>query len=213
MFGIRSFFQIFFFSFSQKTIDAFGKESASWQYAPFCCTLGAVCSLQLELVFKELLLLFPPWLCSRKQNKGTMLVLFLFLVLIFWISIGTITFWSLFSIFRRLSFLIHPSQLFLEQVLAGSYFSVAGGLVGMLKPGRMSMFGTLLVIWGLVKEGILGKPVNTDPTKAVFVYPTMLFALMCAFLSVRYDVKKVARITSAQSIAKPLKGSSKSKLK
>lgn len=118
-----------------------------------------------------------------------------------------------FPIFHCLSFLIHQSQLFLEQVLAGSYFSVAGGLVGMLKPGRMSMFGTLLVIWGLVKEGILGKPVNTDPTKAVFVYPTMLLALVCAFLSVRYDVKKVARITSAQSTAEPLKGSSKSKLK
>lgn len=76
----KVFSNFFFFSFSQKTIDAFGKESASWQYAPFCCTLGAVCSLQLELVFKELLLLFPPWLCSRKQNKGTMLVLFLFLI-------------------------------------------------------------------------------------------------------------------------------------
>lgn len=99
------------------------------------------------------------------------------------------------------------------EVLAGSYFSVAGGLVGVLKPGRMSMFGTLLVIWGLVKEGILGKPVNTDPTKAVFVYPTMLLALVCAFLSVKYDVKKVARIASAQSTAKPLKSSSKSKLK
>ncbi|KAF9607318.1 hypothetical protein IFM89_033906 [Coptis chinensis] len=41
-----------------------------------------------------------------------------------------------------------------------------GALVGLLKPGTMSMFGTLLVIWGLVKEGLLGKPVNTDPAKA-----------------------------------------------
>ncbi|KAF9622881.1 hypothetical protein IFM89_035011 [Coptis chinensis] len=52
------------------------------------------------------------------------------------------------------------------KVLAGSYFSVAGALVGLLKPSMMSMFGTLLVIWGLVKEGLLGKPVNTDPAKA-----------------------------------------------
>ncbi|KAF9599318.1 hypothetical protein IFM89_036616 [Coptis chinensis] len=58
-----------------------------------------------------------------------------------------------------------------------SYFSVAGALVGLLKPGRMSMFGTLLVIWGLVMEGFLGKPVNTDLAKAVFVYLTMLIAL------------------------------------
>ncbi|KAL0297168.1 UNVERIFIED_CONTAM: hypothetical protein Sradi_6768900 [Sesamum radiatum] len=62
-----------------------------------------------------------------------------------------------------------------------------------LKPGRMSMFGTLLVIWGLVKEGILAKPANTDPTTAVFVYPTMLIALVCAFLSVKYDMKKVVK--------------------
>ncbi|KAI3454190.1 hypothetical protein Pfo_010853 [Paulownia fortunei] len=99
------------------------------------------------------------------------------------------------------------------EVLAGSYFSVAGSLIGIIKPGRMSMFGTLLVIWGLVKEGILGKPVNTDPAKAVFVYPTMLIALLCAFLSVKYDMKKVVRSAPAQPVAKPLKSSSKSKLK
>ncbi|KAL0394250.1 UNVERIFIED_CONTAM: hypothetical protein Slati_4391200 [Sesamum latifolium] len=99
------------------------------------------------------------------------------------------------------------------EVLAGSYFCVAGSLIGLVKPGRMSMFGTLLVIWGLVKEGILGKPVNTDPTKAVFVYPTMLLALVCAFLSVKYDIKKVVRSTPVQPVAKPLKSSSKSKLK
>ncbi|KAF5461430.1 hypothetical protein F2P56_017533 [Juglans regia] len=99
------------------------------------------------------------------------------------------------------------------EVLAGSYFSVAGALVGLLRPGRMSMFGTLLVIWGLVKEGILGKPVNTDPTQAVYVYPTMLIALICAFSSVKYDVKKVVRSAPARPVAKPLQSSSKSKLK
>ncbi|RVW54040.1 hypothetical protein CK203_080419 [Vitis vinifera] len=99
------------------------------------------------------------------------------------------------------------------EVLAGSYFSVAGALVGVLKPGRMSMFGTLLVIWGLVKEGILGKPANTDPTRAVYVYPTMLVALICAFSSVKYDVKKVVRSAPVRPIAKPLQSSSKSKLK
>ncbi|KAJ9184010.1 hypothetical protein P3X46_007795 [Hevea brasiliensis] len=99
------------------------------------------------------------------------------------------------------------------EVLAGSYFSVAGALVGILKPGRMSMFGTLLVIWGLVKEGILGKPTNTDPAKAVYVYPTMLLALICAFSSVKYDMKKVVRSAPARPIVKPLKSSTKSKLK
>ncbi|XP_052177397.1 uncharacterized protein LOC127791513 [Diospyros lotus] len=99
------------------------------------------------------------------------------------------------------------------EVLAGSYFSVSGAIIGILKPGRMSMFGTLLIIWGLVKEGILGKPVNTDPTRTVFVYPTMLIALVCAFSSVKYDLKKIARSAPARPVAKPLQSSSKSKLK
>ncbi|KAF2303864.1 hypothetical protein GH714_023952 [Hevea brasiliensis] len=38
-----------------------------------------------------------------------------------------------------------PTWLFLPEAMAGA-------LVGVLKPGRMSMFGTLLVIWGPVKE-------------------------------------------------------------
>lgn len=75
------------------------------------------------------------------------------------------------------------------------------------------MFGTLLIIWGLVKEGILGKPANTDPTKAVYVYPTMLLALICAFSSVKYDVQRVVRNAPARPLAKPLQSSSKSKLK
>lgn len=99
------------------------------------------------------------------------------------------------------------------EVLAGSYFCVAGSLIGLLKPGRMSMFGTLLIIWGLVKEGILGKSENTDPATAVFVYPTMLIAVVCAFLSVKYDIKKAVRSAPTQPVAKPLKSSVKSKLK
>ncbi|KAL2545141.1 hypothetical protein Fot_14407 [Forsythia ovata] len=99
------------------------------------------------------------------------------------------------------------------EVLAGSYFSVAGALIGILKPGRMSMFGTLLIIWGLVKEGILKKPAKPDPTNAVFVYPTMLIALVCALLSVKYDVKKAVRSAAARPVAKPMLSSSKSKLK
>lgn len=75
------------------------------------------------------------------------------------------------------------------------------------------MFGTLLVTWGLIKEGILGKPANTDPSKALYVYPTMLVALVCAFSSIKYDTKKVMRSTPARAVARPLQSSSKSKLK
>ncbi|XP_020105543.1 uncharacterized protein LOC109722070 isoform X2 [Ananas comosus] len=99
------------------------------------------------------------------------------------------------------------------EILAGSYFCVAGALVGVVNPGRMTLFGTLLVVWGLVKEGILGKPANTDPAKAVYVYPTILIALVCAFSSITYSIKKAARSTQPVSVAKPLKSSAKSKLK
>lgn len=99
------------------------------------------------------------------------------------------------------------------EVLAGSYFSVAGAFVGLINPGRMTLFGTLLVVWGLVKEGILGKPVNTDPTKAVYVYPTIVVALICAFSSIRYNAKKSVTGGQAAPVAKPLKSSAKSKLK
>ncbi|KAL9267384.1 hypothetical protein AKJ16_DCAP06067 [Drosera capensis] len=99
------------------------------------------------------------------------------------------------------------------EVLSGSYFAVAGAFIGLLKPGRMSMFGTLLIIWGLVKEGFLGKPVNVDPSRAVYVSPTMLIALICSFASVKYDLKKTMRTVAARPVAKPLQSSSKSKLK
>lgn len=118
-----------------------------------------------------------------------------------------------FSIRFLLTLFIYKNTSIVFQVLAGSYFTVAGALVGILKPGRMSMFGSLLIIWGLVKEGILGKPVNTDPAKAVYVYPTMVIAMICAFSSVKYDVKKVVRSAPIRSSARPLKNSSKSKLK
>ncbi|CAA7039737.1 unnamed protein product [Microthlaspi erraticum] len=99
------------------------------------------------------------------------------------------------------------------EVLAGSYFSVAGAFVGLLKPGRMSMFGSLLLVWGLVKEGILRKPVNTDPSRTVYVYPTMVFAMVCAFSMIKYDLNKAKKAAPARPIAKPLMSSAKSKLK
>jgi hypothetical protein len=76
----------------------------------------------------------------------------------------------------------------------------------------MTLFGTLLVIWGLVKEALFGKPVNSDPTESTYVYPTILIALICAFMSITYNVKKTAA-SSPVSLAKPLKSSAKSKLK
>ncbi|XP_074571486.1 uncharacterized protein LOC141828037 [Curcuma longa] len=99
------------------------------------------------------------------------------------------------------------------EVLAGSYFSVAGAFVGLISPGRMTLFGTLLVVWGLVKEGVLGKPANTDPAQAVYVYPTILIALVCAFSSIKTNASKAVKRAQVAPTAKPLKSSAKSKLK
>lgn len=100
------------------------------------------------------------------------------------------------------------------EILAGSYFCVAGALTGLVNPGRMTLFGTLLVMWGLVKEGIFGKPANADPASSVYMYPTVFLALILAFSSITYNVKKaVASKQQPVSIAKPLKSSAKSKLK
>lgn len=99
------------------------------------------------------------------------------------------------------------------EILAGSYFCVAGALVGLIKPGRMTLFGTLLVVWGLVKEGIFGKPANVDPASSVYLYPTVFLALILAFSSITYNVKKAVTSKQPVSLAKPLKSSAKSKLK
>lgn len=100
-----------------------------------------------------------------------------------------------------------------EQVLAGSYFSVAGAFLGLLKYGRVSLFGMLIIIWGLVKEAILRKPANTSPLKSVYMYPAMSIAVVCAFSSIRRDVRRLMRSCRARRAAKPPWSSSKSKRK
>ncbi|XP_048608844.1 uncharacterized protein LOC125575423 [Brassica napus] len=101
----------------------------------------------------------------------------------------------------------------LQRQRFGSYFSVAGAFVRLLKPGSMGMFGSLLLVWGLVKEGILKKPMNTDPQGTVYVYPTMVIAMICVFSMINYNLKKATRAAPARPIAKPLMSSSNSKLK
>ncbi|KAK9232210.1 hypothetical protein WN943_022455 [Citrus x changshan-huyou] len=44
-----------------------------------------------------------------------------------------------------------------HQVLAGSYLSVAGALIG---AWRMSLIGTLLLLWGLVREAMMFSSLN-----------------------------------------------------
>ncbi|XP_062089815.1 uncharacterized protein LOC133796353 isoform X2 [Humulus lupulus] len=88
------------------------------------------------------------------------------------------------------------------EVIAGSYLSVAGAFVCLIKPGRMSFFGTLLIIWGLAREMILRKSTNIYSGKAVYIHPAMSFALVFAFLSIRKDVRRIFRSSKSRPVMK-----------
>lgn len=101
------------------------------------------------------------------------------------------------------------------EVLAGSYFVVTGAVVSLVKPGRMSMFGTLLIVWGLLKETLLLKPDSIEGRKAgdssIRLEPMLFAVLVLAVLSIRFDAAKVQRLV--RPVAKPLKSSAKIKVK
>ncbi|XP_031106334.1 uncharacterized protein LOC116010985 [Ipomoea triloba] len=76
------------------------------------------------------------------------------------------------------------------EILAGSYLCVAGAVLGVIKKsGRLSLFGLLLIIWGVKKQAIFGK----DASRSVLIFPTMFVALVSAFFSIRKDVRKLFR--------------------
>ncbi|KAJ0074770.1 hypothetical protein Patl1_34464 [Pistacia atlantica] len=97
------------------------------------------------------------------------------------------------------------------EILAGSYLSVAGALLCLVRAGRIGLFGTLITLWGLVKEVIsLKKHDDIIPTKVVYIYPTMLMAVLCAFLSIRRDLRKIIRCCRAsRAVAKSEKSKAK----
>ncbi|KAL4291730.1 hypothetical protein GQ457_14G005650 [Hibiscus cannabinus] len=71
------------------------------------------------------------------------------------------------------------------------YLSVVGAFVGMSRHGRMSLFGTMLIVWGLLRENILGQIHRMFPTKSIQMYPMLIVAVVCAFLSIKKDVRKL----------------------
>ncbi|KAK7294109.1 hypothetical protein RJT34_16992 [Clitoria ternatea] len=87
------------------------------------------------------------------------------------------------------------------EVLVGSYLSVGGAITGLIRPGRMSLFGILLLMWGLIRESIMGKSGFTY-SKAIHIYPTMYIALVSAFFSIKKDVRKIIRCYSPKHVAK-----------
>ncbi|XP_008461086.1 uncharacterized protein LOC103499782 [Cucumis melo] len=92
------------------------------------------------------------------------------------------------------------SDLHRLEVIAGSYLAVGGGIMGMVRAGggRMSLFGCLITMWGIVwrKSSYL----NPNKEKEISqIYPTMFLVLLLAFLSVRKDVRRIVRTLKPQS--------------
>ncbi|XP_027344822.1 uncharacterized protein LOC113857224 [Abrus precatorius] len=87
------------------------------------------------------------------------------------------------------------------EVLAGSYLSVAGAIMGLIKSGKMSLFGILLLMWGLIRESIMGKSSFTH-AKGIHIYPAMYIALISAFFSIRKDVRKIIRSFTRKHVVK-----------
>ncbi|KAL3840950.1 hypothetical protein ACJIZ3_025541 [Penstemon smallii] len=96
------------------------------------------------------------------------------------------------------------------EVLVGSYLCVFGALLGLIKPGRMSLIGLGLIVWGILREVFMGN--NTSYSgKALNNYSDMMFALVLAILSVRRDVRKLIKCCKPRRVAKRLKNCSKAK--
>ncbi|CAN4088483.1 unnamed protein product [Withania somnifera] len=75
------------------------------------------------------------------------------------------------------------------EVIGGSFLSVAGAVLGLMKSGRFSLIGILLITWGLDKQVLFRN------STSLVIYPTMLIALLSAFFSVRADVTKLIRFS------------------
>lgn len=90
----------------------------------------------------------------------------------------------------------------MHQVLAGSYLSIAGAILGVIKRSRMGLISTLLILWGLVREATTTKSSDTNPMKPIDIYPTLSIALLSAFFSIRRDVRKIVRISKGNRNAK-----------
>ncbi|KAL5160541.1 hypothetical protein HKD37_07G018021 [Glycine soja] len=111
---------------------------------------------------------------------------------------------------QRLEVKLGHSSGFVLQVLAGSYLSVGGAITGLIKPGRMSLFGILLLMWGLIRESIMGKS-GFAHAKGIHIYPAMYIALISAFFSIRKDVRKIIRTFTRKHVVKAKRYKSKVK--
>ncbi|XP_058734410.1 uncharacterized protein LOC131606149 [Vicia villosa] len=93
------------------------------------------------------------------------------------------------------------SELQRLEVLAGSYLCVGGAILGLIKPGRMGLFGVLLLLLGLIREHIMGKS-DLAHAKGIQIYPTIFIALVSAFFSIRSDVRAIIRTFNLRRVGK-----------
>ncbi|XP_042059720.1 uncharacterized protein LOC121804287 [Salvia splendens] len=99
-----------------------------------------------------------------------------------------------------------PTDLKQLEVIAGSYLSVTGAFLGLLRHGRMSYFGLILVLWGIAKEMFGGKHAS-----GACLFPEMVMTMVIAFLSMRRDVRKLLKCCKPGRFARRLKNRSKAK--
>ncbi|KAL5072592.1 hypothetical protein RYX36_011576 [Vicia faba] len=93
------------------------------------------------------------------------------------------------------------SELQRLEVLAGSYLCVGGAILGLIKPGRMGLFGVLLLMLGQIREHVMGKSDLTH-AKGIQIYPTIFIALVSAFFSIRSDVRAIIRTFNLKRVWK-----------
>ncbi|KAK4395307.1 hypothetical protein Sango_1685000 [Sesamum angolense] len=53
------------------------------------------------------------------------------------------------------------------EVIAGSYLCVAGALLGLVKRGRLSLFGLILILWGISRERDVRKLIKCCRTQFI----------------------------------------------
>ncbi|GAY60020.1 hypothetical protein CUMW_198870 [Citrus unshiu] len=84
------------------------------------------------------------------------------------------------------------------QIPLFSYLSVTGALLG---GRRMSIIRTLLLLWGLPREAIMFRfACDKALRKAVYIDPNMPIFVLCAFLSIRKDLRKIICCCKAKHI-------------
>lgn len=87
---------------------------------------------------------------------------------------------------------------------------MGGAITGLIRPGRMSLLGILLLMWGLILESIMGKS-GFPHAKGIHIYPAMYIALTSAFFSIRRDVRKIIRCFTRKRVVKAKRYKSKVK--